>query len=164
MAYLDIYMYWNKKLSKRVLRNHVIKISKFTVKSSYLGYLRRKCILVKFDFFFGKSNFHRAYPIYDDFIIIIIFPAKRCTDSSMEKNYLKSIFFRPKTPYIWFSTKKFSERFFLAGIDTAFREEYCNDGEIVISRVCTVKIAFWWNLISFSAKAIFTINTLNMMI
>ena len=44
MAYLDIYMYWNKKLSKRVLRNHVIKISKFTVKSSYLGYLRRKLL------------------------------------------------------------------------------------------------------------------------
>ena len=104
--------------------------SKFTVKSSYLGYLRRKCILVKFDFFFGKSNFHRAYPIYDDFIIIIIFPTKRCTDSSMEKNYLKSIFFRPKTPYIWFSTKKFSTDVFSSW------NRYSVSWEILL---------WWWN-------------------
>ena len=78
MAYLDIYMYWNKKLSKRVLRNHVIKIRReiiifrvFTAKIAFwqnLIYVSEKC------------NFHRTHPRYDNFIIITIFPTKHCID------------------------------------------------------------------------------------
>ena len=42
-----------------------------------------------------------------------------------------------------FPTKKiYHIDFFQVGIDTAFRGEYCNDDEIVISRVRAVKIAF----------------------
>ena len=42
-----------------------------------------------------------------------------------------------------FTAKKiFRWIFFQAGFDAAFRREYCNDDEMVISRVCTAKIAF----------------------
>ena len=40
----------------------------------------------------------------------------------------------------------FSDSFFQAGLDTAFRGEYCNDDEIAISRVCAVKIALFRKL------------------
>ena len=60
------------------------------------------------------------------------------------KEFLWKIYFGWKS-YIGFSGQKFfflDRFFFQAGIDTALRGEYCNDDEIVISRVRAVKIAF----------------------
>ena len=98
--------FWN--FVDAVQRNHVIKISKFTVKSSYLGYLRRKLLLVKFDIFIGKSNFYRVHPRYDDFIIIAIFPTIRCIDSNLKKKLPEKIFLTENTLFMIFDQNKFS--------------------------------------------------------
>ena len=90
-----------------VLRNHVIKISKFTVKSSFLGYLQRKLLFGKIGFIYQKSNFNRTHPRYDDFIIITLFLRKRCIDSSLKKINLKILFGR-RHPIYDFGPKKFS--------------------------------------------------------
>ena len=40
-----------------IMRNHVIKFSKFLVKSSYLGFYGENCFLVKFNLFITKMQF-----------------------------------------------------------------------------------------------------------
>ena len=51
--------------------------------------------------------------------------------------------------------KFFQINFFQAGIDTAYRGEYCNKDEIVISRVFAVKTAFSNKQIKFHQKVKF---------
>ena len=82
-----------------ILRNHVIKFWKFMMKSSYLGYLRRKLLFGEILFIYQKIAIFTVDTLnMTIFIIFTIFPMIRCIDSSLKKNYPKNFFFGRKHP------------------------------------------------------------------
>ena len=100
-----------------ILRNHVIKFWKFMVKSSYLGYLRRKLLFGEILFIYQKNAIFTVDTLnMTIFIIITIFPMIRCIDSNLKKNYLKKYFLVGNTLYMIFNQKKFSTEILKNGL------------------------------------------------